>query len=122
MQLSPEQLQRYASSLSRRQQRDRLLAEQRRQKGLQQADNAAHWLKTSFGVKEVILFGSLLSPEQVHLTSDIDLAVRGLASQCYCEALGALLCQVKDFDIDLVRIEDAQPSLVDSILRQGIYL
>jgi predicted nucleotidyltransferase len=65
----------------------------------------------------VILFGSLASGS-AHEASDVDLAVAGLPSEAYFTALGelmALFCA----PVDLVRIEDACPSLVDRIAAEG---
>jgi predicted nucleotidyltransferase len=47
----------------------------RQRVGRAQAESAAALLKEQFSVKEVVLFGSLLSPESVHPDSDIDLAI-----------------------------------------------
>ena len=68
------------------------------------------------------MFGSLLQPEAVHPASDIDLAVTGLDSRRYFEALGELLCRTKDFSVDLVMLEAAQPSLAQHILACGVRL
>jgi hypothetical protein len=40
----------------------------------------------------------------------------------YCDAVGMLLLKVKDFNIDLVRLEAAQPSLKAHILQEGVKL
>lgn len=95
---------------------------QRQEAGLIQAEIAADLLKQQFGIKEVFLFGSLLFPKLVHPESDIDLAVWGLDSDRYCEAAGTLLCTVKGFNVDLIRLETAQRSLFDCIVAQGVRL
>jgi predicted nucleotidyltransferase len=95
---------------------------QRQQTGLVQAKSASDLLKQHFGVKEVFLFGSLLCPERVHPESDVDLAVWGLSTHRYCEAMGTLLCTVKGFSVDLIMMETAPSSLLDCVLSQGVRL
>lgn len=86
------------------------------------AQEAAAYLKTTFAVETVWLFGSMLTPENVYLESDIDLAVKGLSLEDYCSALGELLVSIKEFSIDLVRIESAPESLQTVIYEQGLML
>lgn len=95
---------------------------QRQQAGLEQAKRAAALLKQEFGVQEVMLFGSLLTPESVHPESDIDLAVWGLDRDRYCAAIGTLLCTVNGFNVDLIRLETAPRSLLDCVMHQGVRL
>ena len=122
MKLSKAALQTYAAHASQRQKRDRRCRCERQQAGLIQAHLAATTLKQQFGVREVFLFGSMLTPERVDANSDIDLAVYGLPLEQYCQAVGTLLCQTQGFEIDLVRCEAAQPSLLNHIHREGIRL
>lgn len=86
------------------------------------AREAAEYLKTTFAIETVWLFGSMLTPEDVYLESDIDLAVKGLSLEHYCSALGELLVSIKEFSIDLVRIESAPESLRTVIYEQGLML
>lgn len=71
------------------------------------------------------LFGSLLQRRFVHSESDIDLAVEGLPPDQYFLSLAALWDMLADteahftFTLDLVPLEDAQPSLVDLIQTEG---
>lgn len=94
----------------------------RHQDGLQQAKALADILKAKFGATKVALFGSMLSVNDIHLGSDIDLAVWGLPYEEYIAALTALMTNAKEFDVDLVRIEEAPPSLKTYILRDGLVL
>jgi len=94
----------------------------RHQQGLIAAKQAAAMLKNQFGAIEVYLLGSLLTPEAVHASSDLDLGARGLSVKRYCEAVGALLCELQEFSVDVVRLESAQPSLYDKILTEGVLL
>ena len=118
----PKQYQPY---VARRQQqkvemRSRLKA--RHQLGLQRAKELADILKSEFGATKVALFGSMLSASEIHLSSDIDLAVWDLPSRDYFSALSRLFLRAKEFDIDLVRIEEAPDSLRHYVLKQGAVL
>ncbi len=90
--------------------------EQRRQQALTIAQKAAQLLKTEFGVKRVVVFGSLLD-QAFHETSDIDLAVWGLLEANYCDAVGKLLT-LSQFSVDLVEVQYASPELLVAI-QQG---
>lgn len=94
----------------------------RHQAGLKQAKALADILKAEFGATKVALFGSMLSVNDIHLGSDIDLAVWDLPYEEYIAALTALMTSAKEFDVDLVRIEEAPPSLKTYILRDGLVL
>lgn len=94
----------------------------RHQAGVQRAKELADILKTGFGATKVVLFGSMLSADEIHIASDIDLAVWGLPSEKYFAALGRLLTSTQNFDVDLVRIEEAPPSLKAYILKDGLVL
>ncbi|MEM1240113.1 MAG: nucleotidyltransferase domain-containing protein [Cyanobacteria bacterium P01_H01_bin.26] len=97
--------------------------EQRRREyydlGQIRAQEAADYLKNRFDVETVWLFGSMLNADDVYLESDIDLAVKGLDLDRYCEALGNLMIDIKEFSLDLVRIESASDSLKRVIHEQG---
>jgi uncharacterized protein len=119
---TPDALKQYVAHFRQRQGRDSLQQQYRYQYGWEQARIAAHILKTRYGVKQVFLFGSLLSPKAVHINSDIDLAVWGLPVEQYSDAVGTLLLTVKGFSIDLVCLETAQSSLKQTILQVGVEL
>ena len=72
-----------------------------------------------YGARRVWLFGSLAHRRFVHDRSDIDLAVEGLPPEDYFPALVAIWNLLPPgFELDLVPLEDAKPSLVD-IVRKG---
>ncbi len=84
---------------------------------LASAQACAELLKSRFGARQVILFGSLVGQGPWHERSDIDLAVEGLAPADYFRALSAcweLLPQ--EVNLDLVPMEDARPELRARIL------
>jgi predicted nucleotidyltransferase len=69
------------------------------------------------GASRVILFGSLAAGT-AHEASDVDLAVAGLPAEVYFTALGELMT-LFCAPVDLVRIEEACPSLADRIAAEG---
>ncbi len=89
------------------------------------AQMCARILVERYGARRVWLFGSLLPGHVLHRESDIDLAVEGLPSNQYFPALARLWDVLADancelpFALDLVPLEDAQPSLVNFIHTEG---
>ncbi|HEY9704404.1 MAG TPA: nucleotidyltransferase domain-containing protein [Allocoleopsis sp.] len=94
----------------------------RQQRGYEIAQEAANLLKTEYGAKQVILFGSILSIDCINSRSDIDLAVMGINSKDYFRALGRLKRLDADFTIDLVEIQEDKPQIYQNILQKGIVL
>jgi predicted nucleotidyltransferase len=80
---------------------------------------AAHLLKTKFGAKEVILFGSLARRGSFTLYSDIDLAAEGIHSDDYLAAMDAVLYLDPEFKIDLIDPEFVSPVMRVEIEKDG---
>jgi predicted nucleotidyltransferase len=78
---------------------------------------AATLLVDRYRAGRVVLFGSL-AEETYSEHSDVDLAVEGMPSASYFEALAELMCLFGG-PVDLVRIEDAAPSLRAYIEEEG---
>lgn len=100
------------------------LAEQRRARGRARSHafrellpSAARLLKEDYGARRVLVFGSLVTGA-VNEQSDLDLAVEGLATQRYFEALAALMA-LFGAAVDLVRLEEAPESLQHRIAAEG---
>lgn len=88
-------------------------------RGIETAKRAARMLCQEFGVKRVVLFGSMLQPK-IHANSDIDLAVWNLSKSDYFQAVGKLQ-GLSEFAIDLVESENAPDYIVEAIA-QGLEL
>ncbi len=88
-------------------------------RGIETAKRAARMLRQEFGVKRVVLFGSMLQPK-IHADSDIDLAVWNLSKFDYFQAVGKLQ-GLSEFEIDLVEVENASDYIVEAIA-QGLEL
>jgi len=69
------------------------------------------------GADRVWVFGSVANGETTS-SSDLDLAVEGLASRQYFPALGELSRRVT-CEVDLVRMEEAPDSLRERVLAEG---
>ena len=86
------------------------------------AQRAARLLKDRAGARRVILFGSLARGEFFHQRSDIDLAVEGIKGQDFWYAWAELDNLGSEFEIDLVDVETAPPSLLLVLEREGVAL
>jgi len=79
-------------------------------------------MKSRFGVRRVILFGSLAYPFSSVSVSDVDLAVEGLAADDYWRAWGLAEEVINDRPVDLVEMERASEALRRAIARHGVEL
>jgi predicted nucleotidyltransferase len=95
------------------------LASSRLKRARKIARRAGAILKKQFGVKKVVLFGSVLHPALFHSRSDIDLAAWGLKGRKYFRAVGLLQALDPEIAIDLIAFENAPPSLKKTIRIEG---
>ena len=93
--------------------------EDRKAEALAAAQACIELLKSRFGAKRVILFGSLAGQSPWHDRSDIDLAVEGLADEDFFAAYSAC-CNLlpPGLVLDLVPLEDAYPEMRARILEE----
>ena len=117
--LTPKEIAAYrnAAALVKPKRRESIRA--RRTRAWRVAREAAQVLKTEFGAKKVVVFGSLLSPALFHDRSDVDLAVWGLTGRAYYRAVSVLMDIEPSVSVDLIAFEDARPALQAVILREG---
>jgi len=64
-----------------------------------------------YGVNRIILIGSLAGQNRFGFHSDIDLCVEGLSDNRYFKAVGELLLEAGDFDVDIIPYENATPEM-----------
>jgi predicted nucleotidyltransferase len=83
------------------------------------AREAAQILRRQFRVERVVVFGSLVRPEQFTRWSDIDLAAYGLPPEQYYRAVGVVTGLSAEFKIDLVDPVACRPALRHRIEREG---
>ena len=112
----------YRASARERLARDRQVLEERRALLLAMAREGAALLKQDFGADHVILFGSLGRDGPISPHSDVDLAVWGIEEGTYLRALARLLALRSDVSFDLVRAEEAGPTMLARIAEEGVPL
>ncbi|MDZ7291117.1 MAG: nucleotidyltransferase domain-containing protein [candidate division KSB1 bacterium] len=112
----------YIRKLRERRAQEKLLAEKKRHEALELAKEIAKVLKMSFSARQVILFGSVLSPEAFHLRSDIDMAVVGIPLDKFFTAYGHVLSMARNFNVDLVDLGNCRPAVSEKIEKEGIKL
>lgn len=83
-------------------------------------DDAARAL-AACGATRVLLFGSFATGDP-HEASDVDLAVEGLPVTAYWRAIDVACRALRTDDVDLVRLEEAPPSLRACIVTEGVEL
>jgi uncharacterized protein len=87
---------------------------------LRRVRKAADVLKSRFGARRVILFGSLAQPFYFKAKSDVDLAVEGLKSgKDYWDAWQVVEEIIADRSVDFIEIESAGDSLRQAIQQYG---
>jgi len=83
---------------------------------------AADVLRTRYGAKRVILFGSLAHEAWYCEDSDVDLAVEGLVDDTIWRAWRTVEEIIGDRAVDLVEVETASTTLRNVIERTGVLL
>ncbi len=118
-QLSAEKRAEYRAGAAQR----KAMAEERRQahlaRALEVAMAAARLLYSTYGATKVVLFGSTAHPQRFHERSDVDLAAWGIGERAYVRAVADLNGLDSHIFVDLVRGEEAPPSLIERIKQEG---
>jgi predicted nucleotidyltransferase len=105
------------STLFERREKER---EQERLQVIAEVKRAATALRARFAYDELLLFGSLVSGK-FDRHSDIDLAIKGLASDHFFKACAFLIHEISgNHDIDLKPYEDLDEGLRRRIDAEGI--
>lgn len=86
---------------------------------MQTAHKAAELLRSKFGARVVMVFGSLARRGGFTPWSDIDLAAKGIDPTRFYEAVGLVTGISAEFKIDLVDLESCAPSLRNKIEIEG---
>jgi len=114
-------LERYREGLRAREARRHALLAKRLHALREAASAAAKVLKRDFGATRVVLFGSTAHGQGVHERSDIDLAVTGVSTRDFWMAAAAAE-RAAGFELDLVDLSFAKPSLREHVEQTGIEL
>ena len=83
------------------------------------ARDVAKILKLKYGAQKVVLIGSLLDADGFTPWSDIDIAVWGIASGKFYQAVAAVTGMSAEFKIDLIDPETCRPALLEAIEEDG---
>ena len=86
------------------------------------ARKAAQLLKGCYGVERVRAFGSLVHEGRFHPGSDIDLAVEGLRSANYWEALTSVMFLDDQVSIEMVDQATCRPEIWNIVEQEGVDL
>ncbi|BBM69964.1 nucleotidyltransferase family protein [Rhodothermus marinus] len=89
---------------------------------IDRARSVAQALKARFGVRRVVLLGSLAHGAWFAPDSDVDLAVEGLHAADYWEAWRLAEEMIADRPVDLIELERVGSALRQAIERYGIEL
>jgi predicted nucleotidyltransferase len=124
LELTPEARERYLKAARRRSPPPELTPNERaeRERLLERIRETSAVLKTRFGARRVILFGSLAHGAWFTSDSDVDVAVEGLEGDAYWGAWRLLEEMIGDRTVDLVSLETATASLRRAIQRYGVEL
>ena len=122
IQITDEEMAVYRATARQREAQERQALLLRAQRARTLAQQAAQLLKEQFGVRQVILFGSLARGDFFHQRSDIDLAVDGLKSHDFWRAWSAVDKLGREFEIDLVDFTMASSKLRLRIEQEGVEL
>ncbi len=124
LELDRVEWQRYLKTAKRRRRAMASTPREHREKQhlMAQIRKLAEELKSRFGVRRVVLFGSLAHEAWSIADSDVDLAVEGLSEDAYWDAWRLAEEMISDRSVDLIELEKASPSLREAIERYGVSL
>lgn len=122
LELSQKERQKYIDAALLRQPSQELTPEDRHacDAVISQIAKVSAELKKRFGVRRVILFGSLAHRAWFTADADVDLAVEGLRGQDYWDAWRLAEEIILDRPVELIDIETASKPLQRAIQRTGI--
>lgn len=72
-------------------------------------------LVKKYHATRIIQIGSLTDKKRFGFHSDIDLCVEGLSDELYFQAVGELLLEADEFDVDIIPLEDANARMKSRI-------
>lgn len=124
LELSAQELKPYIDGIRRRAAAQLPTPEEKQERAalLHRVRRAAALLRSRFGARRVVLFGSLSHEAWYSPESDIDLAVEGIPGADYWRAWEAIEQVIGDRRVDLVELATASESLRQAIARTGIEL
>ncbi|MBO8129196.1 MAG: nucleotidyltransferase domain-containing protein [Peptococcaceae bacterium] len=119
--LTPQQKQRYVSGWLKREKEREARLKQQHQLALKKAFEIAQMLKAKYGVKKVVLFGSVVNGKYwAH--SDIDIAVHGMDEDRYLDMAWEASQIALPFKVDLLPFEKVSKALQRKITDEGLVI
>ena len=115
LQIPAERMQQYQRTARVRHKTEEALRDQRYERALEAARQAASLLKEHYGVQRVVVFGSLTHSGRFTRWSDVDLAAWGLTLANWLRAMAAVHALSDEIDINLVDMACCSPDLAACI-------
>jgi len=112
----------YYATARRRQAQEEQETTRRRERAWVLTRQAATLLREQFGATRVVVFGSLAHEETFTPWSDVDIAAWGIRPEDTLRAVGTILDLDAEIEVNLVDVNTARPSLLDTIEREGVEL
>ncbi len=122
LQIRAEQMQQYKRTARARWQAERKRREARREHAWQLVHRAATLLRKEYGVRHIMVFGSLTHPSRFTLRSDVDLAAWGLTASNWLRAIAAVRSLSDEIELNVVDVACCSPELLTVIEREGVPL
>ncbi|MFP3998342.1 MAG: nucleotidyltransferase family protein [Desulfobacterales bacterium] len=113
--ITPADMEIYRQTARRRKEAYEQWRRKRVEHGWALAKKAASLLRERFQADKVVVFGSLLRPGYFDERSDVDLAARGIPDKDYLRAVAAVTGLDSEITVDLIRMEEASPSLCKQV-------
>jgi predicted nucleotidyltransferase len=117
--ISDAKMAEYHHTAQRQWQADQQQCKQRYEQVKQLAEQVTMILQIEYNANRVRFFGSLTEIDLFHLRSDLDVAVWGIDECIYHQVHARLLSINPDISVDMIRIEEASPTLRKTIETQG---
>jgi predicted nucleotidyltransferase len=119
--LPPDRLKKYRPLEAIRRRKAAMSADlsKRRRRATFTARKAAELLRSEFGAKKVLVFGSLARKGGFTPWSDIDIAAKGIPPVRFFEAVGAVTGISAEFKLDLIDLDACSVSLREAIETEG---
>lgn len=117
--LTSEDKKHYLATAKKREREKQSALQNRINRALTLADQAASLLRYKYSAERVVLFGSLTDIQTFTLWSDVDIAAWGLTADNFLKAMSDVDALDSEIEINLVDIHTAKASLMENILTQG---
>jgi uncharacterized protein len=119
-QLSKEEIEVYRRSFRKVRKLESRKVQQRRERAWALAHKAASILKEKYDANRVVVFGSLARKNTFTIWSDIDLAAWGVRPEDTFRAIGEVFDLDEEIVVNLVDINAAPRSIIETIEKDGI--